>query len=388
MSGAVQRLLGYTPEAFYQEGFWFERIHPDDQERVSNALAALFDTGRFTCEYRFWHARDSWRWMRDEANIVRDAAGQPTELIGYWTEIEERKRAEVALHNLNQALESDLHNRTEALLCAHAVLLRADEERLRLAEVTARRSLELERAARISQIGELAAGLAHEINQPLAAIIYTLTGAAKRVSQGVLNSAQTEEALRRAISHAHRAAGIVARVREFTFCRSPQRLPLRIEAVIGEIIELSRHATDAADVRLVAEIRNGLPLIVADKVQVEQVLLNLIMNSVEAVKAAGRHQRAIVIKADLAEADMVEVCVEDCGDGIMPEARARMFEPFYTTKEHGMGLGLSICQTIVEEHGGASFAPNRQTAVACACALRCRWRKGSHANAKGHRLYH
>lgn len=237
-------------------------------------------------------------------------------------------------------------------MSGEADVVRADEERHRLAELTARRCLELERVARINQVGELAAGLAHEINQPLAAIIYTLTGAAKRASQGALNNAQAEEALRGAIAHAHRAADIVARVREFTMRHRPRRLPLRIEEVIGEMIGLSRHAADAAGVRLIAEIRDGLPPVAADKVQVEQVLLNLIMNGIEAVEAAGRRRRAVVIEADLAAAGMLEVCVEDSGAGAAPEARARLFEPFYTTKEHGMGLGLSICQTIVEEHGG------------------------------------
>ncbi len=221
-----------------------------------------------------------------------------------------------------------------------------------LDEVNAQRRLDLERVARINQLGELAAGLAHELNQPLAAIIYTLTGAARLAGEGALNNAQAGEALRAAIAHAHRAAAIVARVREFTARHRPRRIPLSIGEVIAEMIDFSRRAAEAAGMRLLAEIRDGLPPVVADKVQIEQVLLNLIMNGIESVEAAGRRRRAVIIEADLAGAGMVEICVEDSGTGASPEARTRLFEPFYTTKEHGMGLGLAICQTIVEEHGG------------------------------------
>ncbi len=353
MSGGVRRVLGYDPEDFYQEGFWFNRIHPDDRERIDAAYEAALAAGEADCEYRFRHANGAWRWMRDQASVLYDAENRPTELIGFWTDVDGRRQAEDALRELNRSLEQRVHEGATELITANAALYQADGERHRLAELASRRRLELERALRISQLGEMSAGLAHELNQPLAAIIYALTGAANRASRGELDHAHTAEVLNSAITHAHRAAGIVARVRDFTKRHTPQHQPLSIAAVIEDMIELTRHTAEAIGTHVVTEIRPGLPPVSADKVQIEQVLLNLLMNAFESVNSARPRRRAVLVSADLVKDGVIEVCVEDTGGGATPEMRSRMFEPFYTTKQNGMGLGLSICQTIIEEHGGA-----------------------------------
>lgn len=354
VSGAVKGLLGHEPADFLgATGFWRGHLHPDDRERISDALDVLLDVGHLACEYRFRTRSGDWRWLRDEANVVHDARGRPVELIGCWTGIDTRKRAETQLRDFDLTLEEPVRERSEELPRINDALHRAAEEQRRLTELTAERRIELERAARTQQLGELAAGLAHEINQPLAALIYTLTGAARRADRGTLSNAQTEVALRGAIAHAHRAAEIVAHVRSATSRHRPQRVWLRIGEVIAEMIAVSRRAADAAGVRLVTEIGDDVPPLLADRVQMEQMLLNLIKNGIEAVAASARRRRSVVVEAVRADASRVDIAVEDSGDGLAPSTRARIFEPFYTTKEHGMGLGLAICQTIVDEHGGA-----------------------------------
>lgn len=367
MSGGVRRILGYVPEDFYQEGFWFDRIHPDDRERIDAAFAAALATGQADCEYRFRHANGAWRWMRDQASVLYDGENRPAELIGYWTDIDARRQAEDALRDLNQSLELRVRAGAAKLIATDAALHLADGERHRLAELASRRRLELERALRISQLGEMSAGLAHELNQPLAAIIYTLSGAANRAGRGELDNAHVCEALRSAIAQAHRAAGIVARVREFSSRHTPQRQPLSIAVVIEDMLELTRHAAEAGGTIVDIEIRPGLPPVNADKVQIEQVLLNLLMNAFESVNSSSPRRRAVLVSADLVEEGVIEVGVEDSGDGATPEMRARMFEPFYTTKQNGMGLGLAICQTIIEDHGGAIRAEPATGGGLCVC---------------------
>ncbi|TAN77959.1 MAG: hypothetical protein EPN14_06945 [Gallionella sp.] len=229
------------------------------------------------------------------------------------------------------------------------------------------RKAELERAARINQLGEMTAGLAHEINQPLAAIIYTLTGAVGRAKVGALNNAQMLEVLQTAIAHGHRAAGIITRIRGMAEQHVPDKTRMQLGEVIAEIVELSSSTALRRGVRLRCEAAPSLPAVLADRVQIEQVLLNLIMNGVDAAAdARGRHVE-VVVSAELASDGIIWVSVEDSGAGIPPGILTRMFDPFFTTKAHGMGLGLSICQSIVGEHGGTIRAENLREGGARVC---------------------
>jgi len=229
------------------------------------------------------------------------------------------------------------------------------------------RQAELERAARINQLGEMAAGLAHEINQPLAAIIYTLTGAVGRARIGALNNAQMLEVLQTAITHGHRAAGIITRIRGMAEQHVPSKARLRLGEVIAEIVGLSSSTALRRGVRLRCEPAPQLPAVLADRVQIEQVLLNLIMNGIEAAAGARRRRMEVVVSAELTDNGVIEVDIEDSGAGIPQAIATRMFEPFFTTKAHGMGLGLSICQSIIEEHGGTIQAGNRRQGGARLC---------------------
>lgn len=260
---------------------------------------------------------------------------------------------------VNSNLERQVRTLSDALLQTHELAHAHAAERLRLEDLVALRQSELERVGRINLLGEMAAGLAHEINQPLAAIIYTLTGAANRAKAGALNNAQMLEALQAGIAHGHRAAAILSRIREMANKHTPHRSCVQINDVVAEMAELCAITAAGSGVKLSCEPDARLPEVQADKVQIEQVLLNLIRNGIDAVvDTAG--QRRVVVRTAILDESTIEVSVEDSGEGAPPERIARMFEPFYTTKENGMGLGLAICQSIVEEHGGAMRAENRR----------------------------
>lgn len=233
-------------------------------------------------------------------------------------------------------------------------------ERLRLEELAALRQSELERLGRINLLGEMAAGLAHEINQPLAALIYTLAGAVRRAQAGALNQAEMLGALQAATVHAHRSAAIVSRIRGMANQRALQRCALQINDVLADMAALCAIGAVGGGVALRCEPDARLPPVQADKVQIEQVLLNLIRNGVEAVRDAPLRRRVVVLRSAVLDENTIEVSVEDGGAGLPPERMARMFEPFYTSKLHGTGLGLAICRSIIEEHGGAVRAENRR----------------------------
>lgn len=228
----------------------------------------------------------------------------------------------------------------------------------RLEDLTALRQSEVERVDRINLLGEMAAGLAHEINQPLAALIYTLGGAVNRAKAGALTNAQMFDALQAAIVHAHRSAAIVSRIREMANKHTPHRAAVQLNDVVAEMVELCQFVAASNGVTLRCVTAPRLPWIQADKVQLEQVLLNLIRNGIDAVADASVQCWDVLVRTEVLDEGTLKVSVDDRGPGMAPERMAHMFEPFYTTKEHGMGLGLSICQSIVEEHGGTLCAEN------------------------------
>lgn len=229
----------------------------------------------------------------------------------------------------------------------------------RVEESVALRQNELERVGRITLLGEMAAGLAHEINQPLAALIYTLSGALNRAKAGALNNAQMLETLQAAITHAHRSAAILSRIREMAIKRTPHRAAVQLNDMVADMVELCLISAAGSGAALRYETDLRLPPVQADKVQLEQVLINLIRNATEAMLDASAQGSEVVVRTALLDESTIELSVEDNGAGMTLECMTRMFEPFYTTKENGMGLGLAICQTIIEEHGGVLRAESR-----------------------------
>ncbi|AMV26654.1 Sensor protein FixL [Gemmata sp. SH-PL17] len=210
---------------------------------------------------------------------------------------------------------------------------------------------ELAHVTRCCLVGEMAAVLAHELNQPLTAVINYCRGSALRLRAGTGGAAEIVEGLDLAVAQAERAAGIIHRMREFMRKREPQRAAAPINDVVGDALALVGPELRHHGIRVVPRLGVQLPLVQADRIQIEQVLLNLIRNAADALTSLPVIERRIVIETAFT-GPSVCVRVIDSGPGFDAEGLRRVFEPFYTTKKQGMGLGLTISRGIIEAHGG------------------------------------
>jgi two-component system sensor kinase FixL len=228
---------------------------------------------------------------------------------------------------------------------------RLQEDQRRAAQEAVRETRErLTHVARLSTMGEMATGLAHEINQPLTAITLYAQAAERLATQSNPEIGEVVNALRQISTQALRAGEIIKRLRALVRNRQTQEELLDLNAVVRELAVLVESDARVNDVRLVIELGSDLPSVVGDAVQLQQVMLNLVRNAIEAVQAAGS-ERLVVLRTARCEAG-AEMSVSDLGPGLHPDIRERLFEAFATTKPEGTGLGLAISRSIVENHGG------------------------------------
>jgi two-component system, LuxR family, sensor histidine kinase TtrS len=206
----------------------------------------------------------------------------------------------------------------------------------------------MEHTVRLSLMGEMASSMAHEINQPLAAILSYARGCERRIDNGS-DLDGIREAVRRIAVQAERAGDIVRRMREFVRKNPSKQIPIDPAAAIRDALALFEPTAAAAGLQIAADIPDRAPLVRADRLQIEEIILNLLQNALEAV--AGQVDRKVRLKAEVVEG-IVKISVSDNGPGLSQAAREHLFEAFYTTKEKGLGLGLSLSRTIVEAHGG------------------------------------
>lgn len=221
------------------------------------------------------------------------------------------------------------------------------------AERTAAQAQErLTHVARLSTLGEMAAGLAHEINQPLAAITTYAQACQRQLDKGEApDAADIREALVEIGRQALRASEVVRRLRSLVAKREVRRVPLRCNLLLEDVVSLARPDLRANDVRLRLDVAPGLPDVMMDPVQLQQVLINLLRNAIDATLQSGDARREITLRA-LSTLGNVEISVHDHGPGLGPDVLSKVFNPFFTTKPHGTGLGLAISRTIVQAHGG------------------------------------
>ena len=218
-------------------------------------------------------------------------------------------------------------------------------------EITEAR-VRLTHVARLSTMGEMAAGLAHEINQPLAAIATYAQACQYLIEKGdPADAAEVRDALMQIDKQALRAGEVIRRLRTFVSNREVRHERVSCQRLLDDLQALARPDARANDVRLVFEADADVPEIMGDPVQLQQVLINLIRNGIDAMQLAGSARREIVVRARALE-DGVEFSVRDFGPGLEPVAVANLFNPFFTTKANGTGLGLAISRTIVNAHGG------------------------------------
>jgi PAS domain S-box-containing protein len=320
-----RRWVDYTGLSIEQaSGFgWQAAVHPDDLERVLDKLEVSLKTGEpLEYELRIRRAADGqYRWFLTRAVALRDRGGKIVKWCGVTTDIEDRKRAE------------------------------RERERLHQME------LELAHINRVSLLGELTSSIAHEINQPLTGAITSAGAALRWLTRDQPDLEKARTTVTRIKQDGERAARIITRLRSFYRKGTPQqREPVDINEAVGEMLVLLRYEADRRSVALRTELTAGLPAVRADRVQMQQVLMNLMLNGIEAVGEAGGE---LTVRTRV-EGGRVLVSVSDTGAGLPPDEADRIFDSFYTTKPEGTGLGLAISRSIVESHGGRLWATNNE----------------------------
>lgn len=308
-------LLGYdaSAPALDMPELIEQRVHPDDRERVSTAWASMLTRGdRLDIEHRIRRPDGGIRFVHSQAEIQR------VEYDG-------------------QVITGTLHDITTR---------KQSEEELRINQE------KLAHVARLSTMGEMATGLAHEINQPLTAIA-TYAQAAIRLMQAdpTAHTDDVREALGHIATQALRAGDVIRRLRTFVKNRSSRAETLDPNQLIEDILTLAETDARASDVRLSLEITPHLPAVSADPIQIQQVMLNLIRNAIDATVDSPSHSREIVLQSSIVGND-IEMAVIDHGPGVPSPLSEDIFNPFVTTKESGTGLGLPISRSIIRAHGG------------------------------------
>jgi PAS domain S-box-containing protein len=327
VDGAVdycnQRVLDYTgfsAEQFRGAG-WMSSVHQDDIEKMAQAWTAAVSTGEpFQYEFRCRRAADdAYRWCVSSALPLRDQDGRVIKWFGTVVDLHDRKEAQQALQ-MTQA--------------------------------------ELARVSRLTTMGELAASIAHEVNQPLTAVTNNSSACLRLLAAGNLQPEVLRRALEEIVADGNRASAVVARIRGFIKKEPAEKNRLDINDVIQEVLTLADRELYENRVQLERQLTKALPLVSADRVQIQQVLLNLIINGIEAMAAVTNRPRSLCMQSRIDDSGDVLVAVGDSGTGLSSEAH-RLFTPFFTTKANGMGMGLSISRSLVESHGGRLWAePN------------------------------
>ena len=260
---------------------------------------------------------------------------------GNWEVVETAalKRAKAELKHLNDELEKRVDERTRQL--------RQTSEALHEAQA------ELAHVNRVTAMGQLAASISHEVMQPITAGINNTEAALHWLDAE--NLAEVREALGHAVREGNRAIDVIGRIRALIKKAPPRKDALDINEAIREVVGLTRGEAVKNNISVQTQLAEGLPRIQGDKVQLQQVILNLIINAVEAMSSVPEDSRKLLISARK-DVGGVVVVVQDSGPGLSPESLDRLFDAFYTTKASGMGMGLSICRSIVEAHGGQIWA--------------------------------
>ncbi len=312
----VVNLLGYPHEAWYREGFWASRLHPDDRARVLGGIGDAVRAGRnHESEYRLVAANGATVWVHDLVTVPSEGR-QPAAIRGVMIDITSRKYAE--------------------------------DEALRLRD-------QLTRAARLTTLGELAAAIAHEVNQPLCAIVSNAETTQGYLTRGDANVAELQEVLHDIVADGRRASAVVRRIRTMLQEGPREVAPFDLNEAIREVALLIRHQLTRDSVALTLDLAADLPPVVGDRVQVQQVILNLLLNAAEAVGGGPSNRRQVSVTT-ARTGDAIATAVRDFGPGISPDHLDQIFNAFFTTKPTGTGIGLSISRTIVEAHGGRIWA--------------------------------
>ncbi|PRD43112.1 histidine kinase [Phyllobacterium phragmitis] len=323
---AFLRMVQYGREDLNAGLRWFDMTPPEWQERVPRELEELRTTGTMLPSEKEFFRKDGSR-----VPVLIGAAsfdGQPDQGVAYILDLTERKHAEA------EARESERRYRETQAELAHA--------------------------NRVSTMGHLTASIAHEVRQPIAATVANAEAALRWLRRDPPDVEEVRQALASIVDDGNRAADIVSRIYDAVKKAPPRKDLLEINGAIREVIELTRGQIINCGILVRTTLVSGLPLVQADRVQLQQVILNLVVNAIEAMSNIGDEPRELLISTGMAQTGGVLVAVRDSGPGLAPYALEHIFDAFYTTKPSGIGLGLSICRSIVEAHGGRLWATGNE----------------------------
>ena len=307
------RILGYDQPRSVTSEMILERAHPEDRARVERTMERSARDGKdIDYEHRLLMPDGSVKYVHVVAHAVSDQADQ-LEFIGAVVDVTEAKQAEERLH-------------------------KAQAE---LAHVT-----------RVTTLGELTASIAHEVNQPLAALVANAEAGLRWLDREAPDLAAVRRSVEWVINDGIRASEVIRRVRALAKKAEIENVPLGINGAIGEVVALLHRELSLHRVSLRTVLAPNLPTILGDRVQLQQVIINLVMNGIEAMLQVTDRPRELVIRSGQEDTQHVLVSITDCGVGISAEDANRLFNAFFTTKSGGMGMGLAICRSIVEAHGG------------------------------------
>ncbi len=296
---------------------WADALHPEERVRLVEAWRAAIASGdAMEAEARMRSADGQYRWLLFRSVPLRDRAGKIVKWYGKSMDIEAIKRAEQEREKLRQ-LEADF---------AHI--------------------------NRVSMMGELAASVAHEVNQPLTGIVSNGSACLRLLAGDTPNIEEAREAVGDMVRDGKRAGEVIARIRAMTKRATTPREQLDLNEVIREVLVLIADEAKKSSVVMRTQFANDLSPVIGDRVQLQQVVLNLVMNAMEAMSSVTGRSRELSIHTRNVDGGQVQVTVEDSGTGLDPNTITKIFQPFYTTKSSGMGMGLSICRSIVQNHGG------------------------------------
>lgn len=307
---------GVDPSERIDFNRFLQAMHPGDREPTQRAARHALDvSGEFDAEYRVTDRDGTMRWVVARGQVERDAAGKPLRIRGVSVNITERKNAEAEL---------------------------------------AQKRNELSHLSRVTTMSELSSSLAHELNQPLAIILTNAQAAQRLLAQEPPDVAETREILADIVSEDERAGEVIRGLRALLKPGQTQMLPVSLNEIIEDTLRIARSDLIARGVTVHATLAESMPLVSGDRIQLQQVLLNLILNASDAMAGNPPALRQIAIASNHGDG-LARVSVSDSGNG-QPVDPEQIFQPFYTTKKDGLGLGLAICRSIATAHHGRLWA--------------------------------
>jgi PAS domain S-box-containing protein len=315
------RIFGFEAKANPSMELVLARAHPDDRPLVRRVVdGAANDRQDFDLEHRLLMPDGSVKHIHVVARAMRDVADS-VDFVGAVMDVTAIRRAELELHN----------TRTEL---AHVM--------------------------RVTSLGELTASIAHEVNQPLGAIVANAEACLGWLDRENPDVNEARTAIERIARDGHRAGEVIRRVRALVKKTDAHMVSLQINEIVREAADFVQQELASSQVSLRLDLGGDLTVIHGDRIQLQQVLLNLISNGIEAMQGVTGRPRVLIIRSERDDAKQVRITVTDCGTGVSAENASKIFEPFVTTKGTGMGMGLSICRSIIEAHGGRIWASSNE----------------------------